>query len=243
MCYLYVAMKDNDNFFSSQNTTRNISEEENQQLTDYLAVVDAFARTTYQSIYVIDYPKQCFDYVSENPLLLCGHSAQEVKEMGYGFYYKFVVKEDLELLYKINSAGSVYYENIPCEERMLYTISYDFRLRNDSGYTFLVNHKLTPLFLTKEGKIWKLFCIVSLSENQTSGNIKIYKQNENKFWYYEPEDDSWEADEKISLTDREKEILYLSIQGLSVNDIADRAFISSTISSAGLSEPKAPNDL
>jgi hypothetical protein len=55
---------------------------------------------------------------------------------------------------------------------------------------FLVNQKLTPLLLTKEGKMWKLFYVVSLSENQTSGNIKIYKQNENKFWHYKPEGDS-----------------------------------------------------
>ncbi|WP_291862182.1 hypothetical protein [Marinilabilia sp.] len=94
-----------DNFFSLQNTIQDISEEEKLQLTNYLVAIDAFTRTTYQSIYVIDYHTRGFDYVSENPLLLCGHSTQEVKEMGFAFYFKFVVKEDLPLLYKINNIG------------------------------------------------------------------------------------------------------------------------------------------
>jgi DNA-binding CsgD family transcriptional regulator len=215
-----------DKFFSLQNTIPDISEEEARQLADYLVVLDAFARTTYQSIYVIDYHTHSFDYVSENPLLLCGHSAEEVKEMGYDFYYQFVVEEDLDLLYKISNIGFGFYQNIPKEERRLYTITYDLRLKDDSGRMVLVNHKLTPLFLTKDGKLWRSLCVVSLPENQAPGNIKIYKQNENKFWRYEPEGGFWETNEKINLTDREREILCLSIQGLSVNDIAQQIFIS-----------------
>ncbi|WP_291862185.1 response regulator transcription factor [Marinilabilia sp.] len=105
-------------------------------------------------------------------------------------------------------------------------ITYDFRLQNKSGHTYLVNQKLTPLLLTKEGKIWKSLCVVSLSGNRVPGNIKIYKQKENKFWSYVPEGDFWEMKEKSSLNDREREILYLSTQGLTMNDIAKRIFIS-----------------
>jgi DNA-binding NarL/FixJ family response regulator len=99
-------------------------------------------------------------------------------------------------------------------------------LKNNDRHTFLINHKLTPLFITKEGKIWKSFCLVSLSENHTSGNVKIYKQNENKFWRYNLDGDFWETGENINLSDREREILYLSIQGLTVNDIAKQIFVS-----------------
>jgi len=219
-------MNEVNSFFSLKNTVQSISNEESEQLSNYLLAIDAFSRTTYKSIYVIDYHQQCFDYVSDNPLFLCGHTAQEVKEMGYSFYFKFVVEDDLDLLLKINKAGFDFYERIAVEERPLYTISYDFRLKNNDGNIILVNHKLTPLFINKDGKIWKSFCIVSLSEKQSSGNIKIYKQNESKYWNYDLEGDFWETSESITLTDREKEILYLSIQGLTVGDIARRIFIS-----------------
>lgn len=219
-------MADIDNFFSFQNKIDELTEADSQQLNNYIATVDAFARTTYMSMYLIDYHTKRFDYVSENPLFLCGLSAEEVKEMGYDFYFKFVVKEDLELLQRINTIGFEYYQDIPISERTKYTISYDFRLKNSANNTFLVNHRLTPLFLTEEGKIWKSFCIVSLSENKSPGNIKIYKQNENKFWTYNLEKNYWETNNKIELSERERQILYLSSQGLTINDISDRIFVS-----------------
>lgn len=37
-----------------------------------------FAKATYQSIYIIDYFKKNFLYVSDNPLFLCGHTVEEV---------------------------------------------------------------------------------------------------------------------------------------------------------------------
>jgi len=128
-----------NDFFSIKNTVNQISVEDEKQTYDYLEPIKAFARTTYKSIYVIDYLEKGFDYVSENPLFLCGHSAEEVKEMGYAFYFKYVVKSDLEMLVKINTAGFDFYENVPIEERKNHTISYDFHLKNQEGRIILIN--------------------------------------------------------------------------------------------------------
>ncbi|QTE23611.1 response regulator transcription factor [Polaribacter cellanae] len=215
-----------DNFFSIQNTVNHISDNDYKQVHDYLEPIRAFARTSYKSIYVIDYQKKCLDYVSDNPLLLCGHTAKEVKEMGYGFYFNFVPKEDLDLLLKINTVWFNFYDNISLEERKRYTILYDFRLKNKNGKTILVNHKLTPLFLTSNGKIWKAICIVSLSSRHHSGNVKIYKQGSNKFWRYDLENNFWKVEEKVVLTEREKEILRYSAQGYTINEIAEIIFLS-----------------
>ncbi|MEO0727535.1 MAG: hypothetical protein AAFZ63_23530 [Bacteroidota bacterium] len=117
-----------DNFFSLRNTVNKISNDELEQAFDYLESIRAFARTTNKSLYVIDYQTRGFEYVSDNPLFLCGYSAQEVKDMGYEFYLKNVPAKDLELLLKINTAGFEFYEQIPSAERKQYTISYDFQL-------------------------------------------------------------------------------------------------------------------
>ncbi|OXB12415.1 helix-turn-helix transcriptional regulator, partial [Flavobacterium tructae] len=63
-----------NDFFSSNNTVQKISEDEKGRLGNYLELVKAFARTTYSSIYIIDYEKKGFEYVSENPLFLCDHT-------------------------------------------------------------------------------------------------------------------------------------------------------------------------
>lgn len=215
-----------DNFFSLKNTVNNVSEDEQTQTNDYLEPIKAFARTTYNSIYVIDYQKKGFEYVSENPLFLCGHTGEEVQEMGYLFYFKYVLKQDLDLLLKINTVGFEFYDKIPATERKFHTISYDFHLKNQEGKVILINQKLTPLFLTNDGKIWKAICIVSLSNEQRSGNIKIFKKGDNKIFKYDLEGDFWKSEEKIELSDREKEVLSYSIRGFTINEIGEAIYVS-----------------
>ncbi len=62
-------MKDHINpSLLTKNKIAKISDEAYLQQHDYLEVVRAFARLTYESVYVIDYEKMAFEYVSENPL-------------------------------------------------------------------------------------------------------------------------------------------------------------------------------
>ncbi len=219
-------MTDINDFFSLKNTVNNLSNDEFKKTANYLEPVKAFARTTYKSIYIIDYQKKGFEYVSDNPLFLCGHTAEEVKEMGYAFYFKYVIKDDLDLLLKINTIGFDFYDKIPVEERLFHTISYDFHLKNQEGKTILINQKLTPMFLTNEGKIWKAICLISLSNEQKSGNIKIYKKGDNKVFKYDLEGNFWKKTEKIKLSNREKEVLRFSIRGYTIGDIAETIFVS-----------------
>ncbi len=219
-------MNENVNdFFFEKNTVESISIEEEVQLNNYLQVTEAFSRVSYMSVYIIDYQNRNFEYVSDNPLFLCGHSAEEVRMMGYNFYFKYVQKNDLDLLLKINQAGFDFYERIPVSERKLYTISYDFHLLNKDK-AILINHKLTPIFLTGTGKIWKAMCIVSLSTHTESGNITVFKQGTNEFWSYHIKEDIWKSKQKVKLTERELDVLRYYAQGYTINEIAEKIFVS-----------------
>ncbi|CAL2093858.1 response regulator transcription factor [Tenacibaculum sp. 190524A02b] len=219
--------KENINsFFSISNTVEKISKDELSQTNNYLASIKAFVRTTYKSIYIIDYQKKGFEYVSDNPLFLCGHTPKDVEKMGYAFYFKYVPAKDLDLLLKINTVGFDFYDTLPLEERLSYTISYDFHLKTSEGKLILVNQKLTPLFLTKNGKIWKAICTISLSNENKSGNIRIYKQGDNKMFTYNLDGNFWKKEDKITLTSREKEILQYSARGFKINEIAETIFVS-----------------
>ncbi len=220
-------MADINSFFTLNNTIGNLTDKDTKQTENYLEAIEAFTRTTYKSIYVIDYETQGFDYVSDNPLFLCGNTASEVKEMGYDFYFKYVPKEDLELLLKINTIGFDFYEKIPLQDRKDYSISYDFHLKNKEGKTILINQKLTPMFLTESGKIWKAICFVSLSTQQNSGNITITKKNATQRIVYDLTADCWKSIKNIELSMREKEILQYSIRGYTINEISEKIYISS----------------
>lgn len=128
---------------------------------------------------------------------------------------------------KINQIGFEFFEKTPIEERLNLTISYDFKLKTKTGQAILINHKLTPIFLNSNGKMWKAVCLVSLSSNKTSGNIEVYNQKQQKYWEFDITNNLWEEKEKIQLTQREREILQLSVQGYTVNEISEKAFISS----------------
>ncbi|MEW7280194.1 helix-turn-helix transcriptional regulator [Aquimarina sp. 2201CG1-2-11] len=219
-------MSNVNSFFSLKNTVNNLTDNDVNQTANYLEVIEAFTRTTYKSIYVIDYQLKGFEYVSDNPLFLCGHSAQEVKEMGYDFYFKYVPESDLQLLLRINTIGFDFYEKIPFEERKEYSISYDFHLKNEEGKTILINQKLTPLFLTESGKIWKSICFVSLSTQQNSGNIIITKKDGTKKVMYDLETDCWKTLKNIELSTREKEILQYAIRGYAISEISEKINIS-----------------
>jgi len=218
-------MKDNiASTLLTKNKVEKISTKDLQQ-QDYMEAIKAFARLTYESVYVIDYEKMAFEYVSESPLFLCGYSPQEVLGLGYEFYLKNVPEKDLALLSLINEAGFDFFNKLPDEEKKHYSITYDFHLINREGKLTLINHKLTPLFLTSGGKMWKAICIVSISHHQQAGNICIYKQGTDDLWALNIESKSWQKSEKPKLSKREIEILQLHAQGLTINQIAKKIFV------------------
>lgn len=196
------------------------------QQQHYLDAVKAFARLTYESVYVINYEDMSFEYVSENPLFLCGYTADEVLAMGYEFYFKNVPEPDLQLLTMINSAGFDFYDKLPPADHMLHSITYDFNLVSKDGNRTLVNHKLTPLFLTPDQKVWKAMCIVSISHHQTAGNVFIHKQGSDNTWQLDLATSVWRKNSKPKLNQRETEILRLHAQGLTINQIAEKIFVA-----------------
>lgn len=221
-----INMEKLDKFFSDRNAVKKLTDDDLLQTENYFDIVEAFARISYKSIYIIDYQKKAFEYVSDNPLFLCGLKPQEVKELGYGFYFRNVKDDDLNLLFKINEVGFEFFEKLPLNERKLYTISYDFHITNEKGKDILINHKLTPVFLTEEGKIWKAMCIVALATENTSGNITISKHSSETIWKFDLVNEVWSTEQKVQLTDRELEILRMHAMGLTINEIAERIFLS-----------------
>lgn len=146
--------------------------------------------------------------------------------MGYAFYFKYVIPKDLEILVKINTIGFDFYDNISITERKNHTITFDFHLKNQEGRVVLVNQKLTPLFLTQDGKIWKAICIISLSNAKESGNIKIYQRGDNKVFCYDLNKNYWFSQERIVLSEREKEVLHFSSRGFTIKEVGEAMRVS-----------------
>lgn len=206
-----------EDFFSERNCVSYVSEDEYAKIPPLIEAFDAVARTTYESIYVIDYYKQNFLYVSDNPFYLCGMTAREVQELGYDFYLNFVPESEYELLLEANRAGFQFAEDLSPEQWKEYTISYDFHICPPEKMPILINHKITPLRISPDGRIWLAFCVASLSAASSAGNIEVTNSRNEMHWVYR--NDRWE-EERFALTKREKEVVCLLAQRATVKDIA-----------------------
>ena len=208
-------------FFSLQNSVGSISESDYKNTELIIEAAKAFERSTYQCVYIIDYFKQGFLYVSNNIARLCGGEAEKIKDFGYRFYIDYVPTDDLKMLVEINNQGFKLFNSLPVAERKDYTISYNFHIKKGNR-TRLVNHKLTPLILTKDGRIWLAICTISLASGNEPGNVIMKKPGAGVYYQYSFYNHKWEEHKEITLTENEREVLSLSTQGYTMNDIADQ---------------------
>lgn len=107
------------------------------------------------------------------------------------------------------------------EERTEYTIQYDFHLTN-VRQAYLVHHTLTPLALSRDGKLWLGLCTVAMSSRNVPGHIVMRREGSPEFYEYNLALHRWEVKRSIVLNDTERSVLCLSTQGYTMNDIAAR---------------------
>ena len=197
-------MTDIKDFFIASNTVHNAPDYDTNVLSTLIHTVEAFARVTYQSVYLIDYYKQEFLYVSDNPLFL-----------------KYVPEEELKMLVELNKSGFKFFDTFDDVDKYQCSMSYHFHLKSGTR-SKLINHQLTPILLTDEGKIWVGMCIVSLSSHKTVGHVEFHKNGLHNYWKYSFEGHRWKECEGIALKEEELEVLRLSAAGLTMVEIADR---------------------
>lgn len=213
-------------FFKPLTTNITYSVKDSEKIKSFIECAKSISQLTYQSVYIVDYNKRSFIYVSDNPIFLCGESPERVLKSGYLFYLRNVPDEDLELLLKINGAGFGFFNRLAISERLNYSISYDFHLKQEGEGLMLINHKLKPLLLDDHGNPWIALCLVSMSANSKSGNIRFKSLQLKKNYEFDIDLNEWIEVVNVKLKRREKEILLYSAQGLTMEQIATRLYLS-----------------
>jgi len=215
-----------DNFFRPLRLEHPVSDDDYANIRMYIEALSALARIANMSMYVIDYHKKGFLYVSSNPLFLCGYERDDVRRLGYGFYSKALSPEDLSMLLELNEKGFEYFYKQDIENRCDLLISYDFQMNHKNGYKFMVNHKLTPLVLTSDGDMWLSLCLVTHSIQEKSGNAYIQHFNKpGRREEYSFRGKRWKESTAIVLTEQERKVLLLTAQGYTTQNVADKLFI------------------
>ena len=151
---------DKNDFFLHSNVVNHISKEDYDKIELLVNAAKAFARSTYQCVYIIDYFHQDFIYASDNLAYLCGLEPEQLMDTGYQMYIDHVPDADLQMLLEVNKKGFDLFNELPVGDRLDYSISYDFHLTN-GRHSRLIHHHLTPILLSDDGRIWLALCTVS----------------------------------------------------------------------------------
>lgn len=212
-------------FFIQENSVNYIPENHYEYAVIIKKVISAIPRASRNNIYIIDYYKKNFLYVSSGALFLCGHTSDYVMKQGYSFYQENVSPKEFDMLAEINKACFELFDSQPQEKRLKFTSSYDFHLGTGQNKK-LINHKLTPILLTKDGHIWLALCAVSLSVRHKAGNVEIYKEDSDNYWFYSLKKRLWETRQKVRLSPAEHDVLMLLGQGYKTSEIAEKRFCS-----------------
>ncbi|MFI3297532.1 MAG: helix-turn-helix transcriptional regulator [bacterium] len=212
-------------FFIHSNNVNDITEEDYNNIRLLTDTVEAFARSTYKPIYIIDYFRKDFLYISDNLPYLLGITKEEIKKLGYNIYTSCIPKEEQDMLTEINSAGFIFFENLPVEERKKWIINYDFHVLNGKNKR-LINHSITPIYLTKEGRVRLSLCTIALSANKNPGNIKMKKIGSNTHYEYSLSTHEWNKKQEQELSQDEKNMLILSAQGYTMTEISEMMYKS-----------------
>ena len=99
-------------------------------------------------------------------------------------------------------------------------MSYDFHILT-SERPLLINHKITPLVLTADGRAWLALCTVSLSSHKEAGQIRFRILGQSGYRQYSLTAHRWQPCEGVTLTPEEKQVLTLSAQGYTMKEISD----------------------
>lgn len=187
----------------------------------FISMAKALAQTTDRFVYIIDYAKRKFIYESTNMAYLLGKPTCNIEFFDYGLYFNHIPESEQRKFIEINMAACEMFARFPIEERTRHTITYDFPLVQMKRQR-LVNHHLTPLALSRSGRLWLALCTIGTSARQTPGHVVIRESDSSRYYEYLPDKHEWIEKEISPLRDAERSILILSAQGFTIYDIADR---------------------
>lgn len=163
-------------------------------------------------------------YVSQNCSFVLGHTRDYlVANSSLDKFIKLVHEEDQEDVFKCINRVHTSLREIPSEEHYKHRVIFHYRFLNGNGEYMHVHDEKTSLRLKDSGNLYYVLFRDITKEKPFKGvSVEFFRQDEtlNKIWEYRPGAD------RAPLTPREKDLILLLRQGLSVKEVAWRLEIS-----------------
>lgn len=195
-----------------------VSTEEDVPMNLLFESLDATARLTNASMFVIDFAKKQMVYQTDDLLFVDEATQWDIQRKSSNIYWSLILADDFDIIFEVRNAYIEFVKNLSLEERLNHTFVIDYRIKLH-GQHCMVTQKFTPLKLESDGNIWLgLFCITT-STHKSCGNISIFGNNF-RYTYDFAEKSFIPFSEYAKLTLMEKYIVLRAAQGLTTEQIA-----------------------
>ncbi len=193
---------------------------------EYQTLFDSFSENAFSYIFMTDYQQMKYAYISPGIKNIIGYSPDQFMQLGLESFFQTVHPDDKSKLKTVHKMMFDYFYNTPKEERKNLKFDYNLRIRTiEQKYIHLL-HQITFVKLTIDGEPaldYSTCTDISKYKNDNNVKLTIYKHKNNVFnqiFEYNI------ADNEISLTKRQSEIMELISQGMTSKQIAEKLFIS-----------------
>ncbi|MDR0893603.1 MAG: helix-turn-helix transcriptional regulator [Mediterranea sp.] len=188
---------------------------------------EAVSHTTYATLFIIDHHTHSFHAVKGHPLLLCGHTEEEVQEMGLRFFAEHSTPEGRLILETFHQAmhNYVYALHQTERENRKLMFSFHFQLVADEKKRLPVRCEMTPMLFNENGDYRLVYSKLSLTprNEEAEGLLLVKDTTNNQEWKYSWENHQWNEYLPTSLSELERSILTLTSMGYTEEDIANES--------------------
>ena len=190
---------------------------------------DLFTDMMIEAACIIDFQKRNFYDVANHEFFLCGYSRSKVRSMGYQFFDEIIHPDDIYLWVDMHNTILKYLHEQDFEAEEGHYFSCTFRIKSNlkfrkNPYYMMSYVRLKPIFVDRRLKYG--LCFFTESPVKTSGNLCVYFKRERIYREYSFVAKKWIDKYILKLSQREREILVLSQQGLSREEAADTLCVS-----------------
>lgn len=196
-----------------------------ENISLYIEMAETFAAMSYQGVYLVNLDTGGFVFISDYPLLRCGMSDEELKTRGIEVFSDHIIKEERSLFKGVKDSIESSYKNIPVEFRKRLLIVLNFHILMDRQKT-MVCHKLRMLNFNNSGQPHLMLGLVSPSVHANEAVFMAVIPEEGCSFIFNPESKEWNSQTVVNLSNDERTMLRLTMQGHSLEQIGGIMFKS-----------------
>lgn len=191
----------------------------------YIEMAKAFATLSYQGVYIVDLDTNKFVFSSDYQFLRCGLSEEEMLGKGLEYFSFLIPNDEREMLRDIKTVITSSYAEIPSEYKKQLIIFLNFHI-NIEKRPVMICHKLQLIDFDEEGEPRYLIGLVSPSVHRDEPVIMAGIAGTDYAFQYSSVNMSWKPLTLVNLSNDERTMLRLTMQGYSLEEISTLMFKS-----------------